>query len=349
MLLSCRASRMRMSDALTYEFEDVLAGLLGLSVWSSGVPTAGLSRHVWRVSRPISRTARRRPSELPLVIAVGQNQHTLADHIDATPVLRTAKKKVAIVDEMWADELPLRPSTRRYFARFDRVFLGTRHACDELAEHIERPVHYLPHSVDMVRFTSGRNPQRAIDVYAMGRRNPAQHDALRAWADREGTLYLYDTFIRNPRVSSIGEHRSNLASLIRRTLVFLVDGAKANRRSGREHLSEIGFRYFEGAAGGAILVGTQPSSPAFEQLFGWEEAVLPARADGSDIVDIVEAIREDQERASAISCRNVAGALRQHDVAHRARTLLSLLDEPEPDSVADRITKLAQQAASLPG
>ena len=181
----------------------------------------------------------------------------------------------------------------------------------------------------------------------MGRRNPAHHEVLLRRADRTGRLYLYDTFRGNPPIRDHVEHRRNLQGLIRRSEVFMVNPAKVNEPGRTHEQQEVGYRYFEGSAGGAVLVGEQPEGPAFKEYFPWEDAVVAVTEDGADLDERLDELAADPERVARIRRANVAGALRRHDVAHRLRVMLAELDLEEPATVRDRLTALEARAAEI--
>lgn len=337
---------MRTSTSLTFQFEDVAAALLGLDIRSSRVPTVGARRKAWLASQE-ARLLRRHGtrSGRRFVLAVGQNVVALHDHISSLSTIDGAQLRVAYVEEFWKEQLPLRADLRAFLNRFDHVFLGAAGTCTALEGSIRPPVTYLPHAVDVERFTAGRTPDRVIDVYAMGRRNERHHELLLERADQRGSLYLYDTMLRNPPVASHDVHRRNLVGLIRRTNVFMVNEAKVNRQEQRGAQSEVGYRYFEGAAGGAVLVGQRPGTPVYGELFPTEEPVVEVRSDGADLLATLDELSEDPARVARIRRANVAGALVRHDVAHRVDSMLRTLGLEVPDGVTTRIERLRARAA----
>ena len=105
-------------------------------------------------------------------------------------------------------------------------------------------------------------------------------------ADAGDWYYMYDT-VANCPVSSHAEHRSRLADMIKRSRFFLVNTAswhKGERTGGQQ---ELGFRYFEGAAAGAVLIGDAPRNASFNEYFGWQDSVIPLPFDSGDIADVL--------------------------------------------------------------
>jgi hypothetical protein len=342
---------MQMSFALTYEYEDVLAELVGGRVIAPPVPGSDLSRRAWRAVQAaglLTRGWRRRPSDrADVVLAVGQNPQDLVPGFPVADVVESAPVSAAYMEELWVADLPLQPDVAAYVNRFDHVFLGVRDTCEPLAGTIRPSVSYLPPAVDVERFTASPWPQRDIAAYAMGRRNAAHHDVLLGRAERHGNLYLYDTFDGNPVIGDHVEHRRNLRGLIRRSHVFLVNAAKADDPGRTHQQQEVGFRYFEGSAGGAVLVGQRPDVPSFEEHFPWDGAVVEAAPDGSDLDDVLDALDSDPARVEAIRRDNITGSLRRHDIAHRLRTMLTELGLDEPEAVGARLARLQERATRL--
>lgn len=345
-LLSSRAVHDEISRSVTYEFEDVVAELLNLRIVSPRVPRGpGLRRRAWWAARQ-PRLARRRQRGCGprVLIAMGQSIYDLADQMANLDSIERADHRVAYVEEMWRTELPLRRDLRLLLDRFDHVFLGLAGTCQELDEVIAPPVSYLPPALNLQRFVGGYEPARVIDVYAMGRRNPAHHEVLLEWAAERGAFYHFDTIV-GPRVQDLAEHRAHLIDLIRRTSYFMVNEAKVDQPEQRGTQSEIAYRYFEGAAAGAILLGPIPDTPMFSELFPWEDAVIPVAHDGTDLVPTLDELSGDRERVRRARRAGIRGAIDAHDVAHRVRSIMQTLDLPEPPGVSERINRLRNLAA----
>ena len=347
-LLSSRAIHGEVSRGVTYEFEDLVAELLGLQILAPVVPLGpSLRRKAWWAGRQ-PRLLRRNPRQQAgsFVFAMGQCVYDLADQMANLDVIERASVRVAYIEEMWRTELPLRRDLRAFLDRFDHVFLGLEGTCAPLSQLIEPPVTYLPPALNLDRYTKGGPLKRIIDVYAMGRRNPFHHQVLLDWARQTEAFYHFDTFVQ-PRVSSLGEHRSHLVELIRRSRYFMVNEAKVDQPDQRGRQSEVAYRHFEGAAAGAVLVGPAPRTCVFSRLFSWSDAIIEVAEDGSDLVAAIEEFDADPARLARARKCNVDGMLRAHDVAHRVREVLRRVDIREPRSVDERIRHLADRADQL--
>lgn len=347
-LLSCRNSRLTISRCLAFEFEDVIEACdEHVRIDSKSVHTQSFRRAAWRAGQ----TARmlvggsKSTSGDELVFATGQVLVDVADHLAFQSLIRSASKSAVYLTELWLSDIPLRFDVRRMLAQFDHVFVGSVSTVDPLAEHLDRPVTYLAPSVDHDRFGSYPWPPTAIDVYAMGRRQPAVHNALLRWTSADPSrLYLFDTFAGNVPVADHRQHRAKLADLIRRSRYFVVNEAKFNQVHEAGSQSEIGYRFFEGAAAGAAMIGTEAHAPNFTQLFPWDEPLIVVDPSGDDVIDRIRELDDEPDRYAAIRRRNAVGSLRAHDPAHRWRQVLRTLGLEEPPGVEDRIRRLAERA-----
>jgi hypothetical protein len=98
---------------------------------------------------------------------------------------------------------------------------------------------------------------------------------------------------------------------------------------------EIGDRYYEAAAAGAVMIGQPPICAAFDDGFPWPDAVVTVRPDGSDIISVLTGLRANPEHPALISRTNASEALRRHDWVHRWRTIYNVAGlAPSPDMLA---------------
>jgi hypothetical protein len=140
------------------------------------------------------------------------------------------------------------------------------------------------------------------------------------------------------------EHRDLIAGLAKRSRFFLVAPAKMNALEESGGQSELGSRYYEGAAAGAVLLGRKPVSGSFDALFGWPDAVVEIANDGSDAPRVIADLSGQPERLQEISRRNAREALLRHDWAYRWENVLTMAGlEPRPALGArkDRLKALA--------
>jgi len=350
-VLSCRHSKMKMSRGLTFEFEDAIADCdHHVRINTTSVPTEQPMRRRWRARKTAQMILdpRTSPGGDELVFAVAQVLPDLGDHLAFQREVQSAHKKAAFVEEVWVKDIPLRLDVRRQLAQFDHVFVSCAGTVEALAEHIDTPVTYLPPSIDHERFAAHPWPPLAIDVYAMGRRQPELHEALLRWVAADPSrFYMYDTVTGNRSLRDHRQHRGMLAQFVRRSRYFMVSGAKFNCPDETGNQAELGYRYFEGAAAGAVMLGTEVTAPTFPEQFTWEEPILTVDPSGHDLADRIDELDADPDRRAAIRQRNAAGSLRAHDPAHRWRLVLATLELEEPPGVEERIGRLAQRANQI--
>ncbi len=253
---------------------------------------------------------------------------------------------VCWIDEIWAAWIPRYKNWIHLLDRFDHVAVTYRGSVSALERVLGRPVHWIPHAVDALRFTPYPDPPaRVIDVYSIGRRWDEAHHALRGQAGSGGIFYVYDTTsLSDADTLDHREHRDLVASLAKRSRFFLVAPAKMDASGECQGQSEIGSRYYEGAAAGAVLIGSEPEGDPFRELFGWPDAVVDIQADGSDVTRVIADLSRQPERMREISRRNAREALLRHDWAYRWEKILSIAGLEPGSAIEARKDRLKQLA-----
>jgi Glycosyl transferases group 1 len=263
------------------------------------------------------------------------------------------KVKVCWIDEVWAAEIPRIKYWHGALSQFDYIFTSLRGSVSALSQAINRPCHWLPGGVDALRFSPFPDPPaRVIDVYSIGRRYEAIHREILKAAERGELFYVYDTIpnLGTSHVRDHQQHRGLFANIAKRSRYFMVAAAKMDFPCETRGQVEVGYRYCEGAAAGAVIIGEAPDCEAYRELFGWPEAVIEIQPDGSDIMAILRAIGSDPERMAAISTRNATEALRRHDWLYRWKEMFRVAGiEPTPRMVARerRLKDMADFAANM--
>lgn len=229
---------------------------------------------------------------------------------------------------------------------FDATALCFSSSVPAVQAAVGKPCHAVPLGVDVYRYgPTELTGLRPIDVYSMGRRVEAAHDVLLAKAARNELFYLYDTLpglLIQPR--DYRQHRDLIANCGRRSRFFVAYPAKVDVAEENRGQSEIGARFFEGAATGAVLIGQAPTVPAFTRDFSWPDAVVELGTTPEQIERVLAEFAGDPERHARASRRNVVAALRGFDWAYRWRTLLELMGmEPTPRLTA-RLQELTRRA-----
>ena len=260
----------------------------------------------------------------------------------------TARVSMCHIDELYACDVSALGDLLKILKRFDHILVENRDTVEPLASATGRPCHYLAPSTDTLKFCPYPGaPKRVIDFYAMGSsRPPETHKALLRMADARDWYYVYDT-VSNCPVSSHAEHRSRLAENIKRARFFLVNTARHNDAERTGGQQELGLRYFEGAAGGAVLIGDAPPTASFHENFGWQDSVIPLPLDSGDVADVIADLDADPSRLERISKTNVVNSLRRHDHVYRWGQILAIAGLKETTAMDGRRRELGDLAASI--
>lgn len=205
---------------------------------------------------------------------------------------------------------------------FDHIFLCFSRSVDPLQQFLGKPCHHLPLAVDVSRFTPYPHPpERSVDVYSIGRRIPATHEALLKMARNQEIFYIHDTILGDLiQPADYKQHRDLLANVAKRSRYFVAYPALVGLDPSQGQ-SEVGARYFEGAAAGTALIGHAPANPVFERDFDWEDAVIEIGTNEDDFREATAKFQHEPERLSALSRRNATEALRRFDWAYRWREM----------------------------
>ncbi len=353
------------SRCFSYEFEDAICAMdaVELVAPEPGLGASGFdiaSRAVNKLGRGTKLLSRINPGvrpvkvsrRYPLFFAVCQFATDLS-WLNALRGWRERCETAACwLEEIWARDLGRLQSQIESLREFDYIFTNCRGTVDGLAEATGRPVIYQPPGVDCVRFHPGDPPvARVIDVYNMGRRHPETHQALLDLTRERSIFYLYDTFVGNIAVHSPAEHRLQLANLIKRSRYFLANRAKANEEGETAEQEEAGFRFFEGAAAGAVMIGDAPDVESFREHFDWPDAVIHLPYGSAAAAEQLADLDRQPERLTRIRRDNLVNSLRRHDWSYRWCEVLRTVGLPTSEGSAKRKTgldELASRSAELP-
>jgi len=351
LVVSQRGLHMIAPRCMNYEFEDCIAAVDHADIVT---PAASMAPSRWqrRLARARGHSAARRGTPIvdrryDVLFVCCQS---VADLISLGPIgrwLACSDQSVCWIDELWTSTLAKRPYELAQLACFDHVVVGCHGSVDSLRDEIRADVTYLPPGIDVMRFCPYPDPpRRTIDVYAMGRRSPDTHNALLDFADRTGRFYLFDTLtgfgVREP-----AEHRRLLANVIQRTKYFLAYRAKVNAPDQTRAQEETGFRFFEGAAAGAILLGQPPRNPVFSELFDWPDVVFPLPFGSENVAEAIDAIEANPARADAARTSNVRGCIERHDWLYRWRSILQICNLDEVNEAWGRQRELRRLSESV--
>ncbi|MGJ5203837.1 glycosyltransferase family protein [Bradyrhizobium sp. HKCCYLR20261] len=269
---------------------------------------------------------------------------------DAIEDLRGASRmSVCLLDELWVKEIAKHRHFLKVLAKFDLVMPFQIGTVGPLSEEIGQACVHLPLAIDVMRFCPYPDPpKRVIDVYSMGRRSGVTHQALLAMARRTGQLYLHDT-IGGSQAIDLDEHRTQVANLAKRSRYFLVNPGKFDEPQETGRQIEFGYRYFEGAAAGAIMLGERPDNELFPRLFDWPEPMIEVPHTSPHIDRVIEELDRDLHRQDLIRRTGMVQTLMRHDWVYRWETILQRLGLAPMPGLAARKARLAALAGMVEG
>ena len=259
------------------------------------------------------------------------------------------RTSVCWIDELWAHHVPQYKYWLPLLREFDHVILGLSGSVEAISNAIGRRCHYVPGGVDALRFSPYPDPPaRVIDVYSIGRRSVRIHQSLLGLASRKQVFYIHDT-LQNASDNQTWDHRAHrdlYANMAKRCRFFMVAPGLTNNAKVTGGQVEVGFRYYEGAAAGAVLVGNTPDCETFRRGFDWPDAVIDIKADGSDTTEVLKKLAAQPDRLQEISRRNAAEALLRHDWVYRWKEILAIAGL-KPTSAMEAREKRLNELAKL--
>jgi hypothetical protein len=184
----------------------------------------------------------------------------------------------------------------------------------------------------------------------MGRRSEALHRVLLDFAAKKNMFYVYDTLVTgDAKLHDYRQHRELLANIVKRSRYFIVSPARGGSLEATGNQIEVGYRYYEGAAAGAVMIGQIPYCETFNSLFNWPDAVVDIKPDGSNVADVIASLETQPERLVEISRRNAVEALLRHDWAYRWKQILDIVGlkpAPQLEIRENRLKQLAEQVGN---
>ncbi len=341
------------------ELEQVLSQMDDVDIVAPGAPLGPpqVAQRAWRRLRRLPRLEERlRRLELPaedwldrdyeVGFVVCQDPSDLLLLGPLGPLRRRCAKLVCWIDELWAHSVPERKGEMELLGHFDLVVLGCHDSVAAARVASGADVRYLPPAVDTIRLCPYPiPPERSIAIYNMGRRSAATHRAMLSLSEERDWLYLFDSVVAES-VMDAQEHRKQLAQILRRTRFFVANKAKVDWVVDTQGQEEVGFRFFEGAAAGTVMIGDPPGNETFRELFDWPGAVLELPFGATHVAEVIDSLSPVEE--ARIRRDNVSWALRRHDWAHRWGAILDWLQMGERPGLAARRETLERLARSVP-
>lgn len=358
-IVSMRRFNRLASSCSNYEFEDVIASVDDATLLAPA-PKSSFSYRKWMVERMYWRKGLH---HLASMVDIGldplymDTEHDLlvmicgktSDLIFLNSIKdwrHKAKKKICILVELWANMIPDYRFHLEILREFDHTFLCFNSTVEPFRTALNLPCSHLPLGVDVVRFSPFPSPpEKCVDVLSMGRRLEATHREMMEMAARREIFYIYDTIpgmLVQPRDHR--EHREMLSNTAKRSKMFVTYPAKVDVHEETHGQSEVGARYFEGAAAGAALVGKAPSNPLFSRDFCWDDALFDLGSTQEEAFDRISSLLKQPERLRMSGLQNAVGALRGFDWAHRWETVLDRLGMEHLPALRDRTRLLSEMA-----
>ncbi|NIJ78677.1 hypothetical protein FHT08_003818 [Xanthomonas campestris] len=267
------------------------------------------------------------------------------------------RSRVVYLLETWPELLESQKAELKLLDQFDHVFVLNAGCVDALRRYTSTPVSFLASACDTLLATPWpRPPQRCIDVVSIGRRMPQVHAQWLAHAQANPDFFYLHDVLRGGAVQDWAAHRLQSAAMIKRAKFFMAHDFVVDTQGFFKGVKKqaLATRYFEGAAGGAVILGSAQACPEFAQHFDWEDAVIELPADGEEVGLFLRDLEQQPDRLERARLHNTVQCLRRHDWAHRWAQILQTLQLPRPPLMAERFAMLdnlatmAEQTACPP-
>ena len=256
------------------------------------------------------------------------------------------KFAVCYIVEIWHRDLPKFKQFIEFFQDFDLICLGHAHVVENVQKITNVPCVYLPPGINTVKFYPNlAQDRRNIDVCSLGRRSEVTHRALLELAEKQDFYYYYD-YISGADIRSNNhqEHRTLTANLLKNSRYFITNYAKVNKPEQTQGQMEIGYRFFEGAAAGCVMLGKPPTTDTFRHYFDWQDAVIPIAFDEPNIDQIILDLDAQPSYLESMRRNNVINSLRKHDWVYRWEQVLTELNLPITKGIEQRKATLEEMA-----
>lgn len=233
------------------------------------------------------------------------------------------KVSICWLIEFYEKDMALHKSCLKVLSKFDYVIFMFDKS-DLFRKVIHGKGSYLPAGIDAILFCPyPKQLKRFIDVYSIGRRSEQTHRALLRMAQQNKIFYVYDT-ISDLHTYNVKQHRFLMANMAKRSRYFIVNPGKIDSPDETGGQSEFGYRYFEGAAPGTIMIGEHPRNDEFKRVFTWPDAVVHLPFDSDKIESIIHELDMKPDRQEKIRRNNVIQSLLHHDWVYRWETILKI-------------------------
>jgi hypothetical protein len=257
------------------------------------------------------------------------------------------KTSICLLDELWIKQIPLYKHFFKILSQFDYVMFLYSQSVKAVNEIIGDKCFFLAPAIDVIRFCPYPDPpRRVIDVYSYGRKSKVTHEKLLRMVKERNIFYLYDT-IDGSQAISYTDHRDLLANMAKRSRYFIVNPGLIDQPIRRGNQIEFGYRFAEGAASGAIMIGESPNNDAFNKHFDWPDAVVELPFDSESIDIVMDELDKQPDRKQKIRKNNVVQSLRRHDWVYRWEEILKIAKLKPMPQLVDRKSRLENLARTV--
>jgi hypothetical protein len=340
-----------------YECEDVIASVTEADVAEVRFrrpTTARLSP----VTEKVVRRLGRRPFGFPYYepVELDHDYDVLFEFVVGLPEVEAldglrdwrarCRTAVLFIWELWPASIEEFRAFYGGLERFDHIYVGTQMVAEQLSRRLGREVRWLAPGTDVLRFRPKPPAERTIDVLSLGRRSDAQHQAASELRDELGWHYVYDT-ASSMSIEDHVEHRTMVAENLSRAKFFLSNRGKFNDAGESAGVHDFGNRFFDGTAGGAVIVGEFAHTTGFASCFDWGEIGIDVPASDPTLAKVLAARANDTDWLAEVSIHNAAETARRHDWAHRWARVLDDLGIAHGQALTDRLGQLDARSAEL--
>lgn len=356
LIVSVRNLRQQAANCAMYEFEDFITNFESASIFS---PTSEqvISRKAFRIAKKFGapNQAAQKLANFETNIKLTANHELVIVFVDNVYQLHLLNQiegwrdhpaiKACYLAELWPGSLDDKMVLREPFLDFDHIFVGMSSAVPILAEKTGVSCSFLPIGVDTKLFSHRIfESDRPIDICYLGRRHPPTHEKLLALSADKNLLYVYDT-AKGLTVENHRQHRKMYSDLLRKAKFSFAYPAKMNLGSYTNNAIEIGGRYYELAAAGAVILGITPDNKNFSKYFGSKNPVIDVDVDSA--CDVIEDLIDRPSERFDIAKRSVAESMLRNDWVHRWLVILNHFSMKPSDRAMARLAELDEKARSL--
>lgn len=359
LIVSLRANNSEVWRCPVYEFEDLIAGFESADIVS--LKPQAVSSNLRRIGlKLVERQTAGRWTLAPRYRPVKDTRYDLAlfscgnvwDLMTRTGRIqdftRLADFSVCYIHELWASRLPLKKEFIQRLQQFDAIFLAAANTVDGLSKQTGRPCYHVPLGVDTLAACPYPDPpQRCVDVLSFGRRVPAIHDRLKEHAEQHDDFFYVRDTVKGLGIATVADardHRQQLMAMLKRSKYCIANRPKIDQPTLTKTESEVGGRFYEGAAAGCVMIGAPPTNDEFAELFDWPDAVIPNPENADHFVDLLSELEGDAARLQRIRIDGVVNCLRRHDWAYRWKAILDHVGLRPRKALEARINALEQRA-----